>query len=520
MSQDRLQMLASRRARERSLPSAGNGGYNGATANGHGPAREAVRTPGGNEIGIPEGRVDGPILRRDQVYRRMLACADVASAVLALVIGVTLLGDYDALAPTALVGVPLVMAVSKVLGLYDRDAHLLKKTTLEEAPALFQVATFYALVIWLAEGVFVNGDLGRQQILGLWGLLFVFMLAARALARVVARQASSPERCLLVGDEATAERLREKLECTPAAHAVAVGRVSLGSSRRSNGGLPDTRRLPLLGDTDTLGLILAEYDIDRAIIAPGATDSETILDAVRMVRSLGVKVSVLPRLFEVVGSSVEFDEIEGLMLLGLRRDGLSRSSWLMKRAMDLAGASIGLMVLAPLLAATALAIRLNSPGPVLFRQTRIGREGSRFEMVKFRTMVVGADERKAELTGLNEAEGLFKIAEDPRMTRVGRFLRRSSLDELPQLINVLRGDMSLVGPRPLVPDEDLRVEGWDRRRLHVMPGMTGVWQVGTSHIPLNEMVKMDYLYGANWSLWLDLKILLRTIPHALARRGL
>src|ERR1019366_9362597 len=143
-------------------------------------------------------------------------------------------------------------------------------------------------------------------------------------------------------------------------------------------------------------------------------------------------------------------------------------------------------------------------------------------MLKFRSMVVDADELKDQLRGLNEAKGgLFKIPACPRVTRVGRFLRRTSLDELPQLLSVLTGDMSLVGPRPLVEDEDALIEGWRRRRLAVRPGMTGQWQIfGSSRIPMQEMVKIDYMYGANWSLWLDLKILLRTIPYVLSRRGL
>jgi lipopolysaccharide/colanic/teichoic acid biosynthesis glycosyltransferase len=142
-------------------------------------------------------------------------------------------------------------------------------------------------------------------------------------------------------------------------------------------------------------------------------------------------------------------------------------------------------------------------------------------MFKFRSMVRDAERIKEELRQRNEAEGgLFKITDDPRITRIGRYLRQTSLDELPQLFNVLTGDMSLVGPRPLVPDEDALIEGWERRRLAVKPGMTGLWQVyGSARIPMKEMVKIDYLYGANWSAWLDLKILLRTIPYVLSRRG-
>jgi lipopolysaccharide/colanic/teichoic acid biosynthesis glycosyltransferase len=226
-------------------------------------------------------------------------------------------------------------------------------------------------------------------------------------------------------------------------------------------------------------------------------------------------------MLEVVGSSVVFDDVEGLTLLGVRRFGLSRSAWVLKRATDLVGAALGLVVLAPLLAAIALAIKLDSRGPVLFRQQRVGRDGRLFALAKFRTMVDGAHRQQAALRDRNEADGLFKIADDPRITRVGGLLRRASLDELPQLWNVLRGQMSLVGPRPLVPEDDRRVEGWYRRRLHLMPGMTGRWQVlGSARIPLREMVKLDYLYAANWSPWLDVKILLRTIGFVLMRRGM
>ncbi len=172
--------------------------------------------------------------------------------------------------------------------------------------------------------------------------------------------------------------------------------------------------------------------------------------------------------------------------------------------------------------AIAVAIKLDSDGPIFFAQLRVGRRGERFRMLKFRTMVRDADRMKDSLRDRNEAEeGLFKIVDDPRITHVGRILRKTALDELPQLLNILRGEMSLVGPRPLVVDEDERIEGWDRQRLELLPGMTGHWQIlGPARVPLREMVAIDYLYVANWSLWTDVKILLRTVPHVIGRRGL
>jgi exopolysaccharide biosynthesis polyprenyl glycosylphosphotransferase len=230
----------------------------------------------------------------------------------------------------------------------------------------------------------------------------------------------------------------------------------------------------------------------------------------------------VPRLFEVIGSGVEIDQVEGMTLMGIR--GLTRttSTLALKRAMDITGAGLGLIVLSPVLLLAALAVKLTSPGPVLFRQPRVGRANRQFLMWKLRTMVDGADRMQDELLHLNEMEGgaMFKMADDPRVTRVGKILRRTSLDELPQLWNVLRGEMSLVGPRPLVPSENDHVMGWHRTRLDLTPGLTGPWQVmGRNSIPFQEMVKLDYLYVTDWSLWSDVKLLLRTLPVVVARRG-
>jgi exopolysaccharide biosynthesis polyprenyl glycosylphosphotransferase len=463
---------------------------------------------------IREGRGTEPARRRDTTYRRLLGVADLSSAAIAVLVGVPLLGE-DALNPLAILALPLVLMVSKVSGLYDRDEHLLRKTTLDEVPSLFWMATLYAFVIWIAGDLIHEGHFGRDQAVGVWALLFLGMLATRTLARFLARRLSAEERCVVLGDASTARWIARRLEATPSLKARVVGRVPLGPEPPSSNGMP------VLGDADGLRPLLSGR-VDRAIIVPGGSVSDDLLDVIRRVKAQGVRVSVLPRLFEVVGSSVEVDDVDGITLLAMRRYGLTRSSQVLKRALDLTGSVLALIVLAPLLAAIAIAIKLDTPGPVLFRQWRMGRDDRPFEMLKFRTMVDGADAEKAALAHLNEAGGgLFKIKEDSRVTRVGGFLRRTSLDELPQLLNVLRGQMALVGPRPLVLDEDSRIAGWQRWRLQLPPGMTGLWQVfGSARIPLNEMVKIDYLYCANWSLWLDVKVLLRTIPFVLARRGL
>jgi len=265
-----------------------------------------------------------------------------------------------------------------------------------------------------------------------------------------------------------------------------------------------------------------KLDVHRAIIAPRSADAGEMLDLVRTLKAVGVRVSVLPRLLEVVGSSVEFDDLHGVTVMGVRRFELTRSSACVKRSFDILAASLGLLAISPIMLICAIAIKLDSRGPIFFRQLRVGRHGERFHMLKFRTMVPDAEALKDGLRHRNEAqEGLFKIADDPRVTRVGKLLRKSALDELPQLFNIIRGEMSLVGPRPLVLDEDRRIEGWHRRRLELMPGMTGHWQIlGPARVPLREMVAIDYLYVANWSLWNDLKILLRTVPHVIGRRGL
>jgi exopolysaccharide biosynthesis polyprenyl glycosylphosphotransferase len=479
---------------------------------------------------IPEGHLRAAAYRREAIYRRALALADVVAAGIAVLIGVPILGQ-DALNPAALLALPLVLVVGKITGLYDRDENLIRKTTLDEVPTLFWVATLYALLIWLAGNLIVQGEFGRDQAVGVWGLLFVGMVAMRAGARQAARASSGEERCLVLGDTATANWISRRFAETAGLKARVICRAPLPLEGEANGrpelngnghaNLLNGNGDANLDDGGLAGLVMSNQ-IERVIIASRAASSDDVLNTTRRLKSMGVRVSVLPRLPEIVGASVELDDVDGVTLLGMHRFGLTHSSGAVKRGFDFVGSGVGLILLSPFLAAIAITIKLNSRGPVLFRQRRMGRNGVPFEMLKFRTMVDGADGQKAALSTRNEADGgLFKIKDDPRITRVGNGLRRFSLDELPQLINVLRGEMSLVGPRPLVLDEDCRIEGWQRSRLELPPGMTGPWQVfGSARIPLNEMVKIDYLYGAKWSLWLDVKTLLRTVAFVLGRRGL
>jgi exopolysaccharide biosynthesis polyprenyl glycosylphosphotransferase len=386
---------------------------------------------------------------------------------------------------------------------------------LDEAPKLLQWATLCALVAWLAGGLIVRGELDRHEAMVLWLALAVFLLLARAVSRAVSLRVAAAERCLFIGDEMSAETIRAKLT-GGGVKADVVAHLDLDKvAPWSTDSFSEARLAEIRDLAQTL-------DVHRAIIAPRSVDAGEMLNLVRTLKAVGVRVSVLPRLLEVVGSSVEFDDLHGVTVMGVRRFDLTRSSAAFKRTFDLIGASLGLLAVSPLLAVIAVAIKLDSRGPVFFGQQRVGRHGHRFQMLKFRTMVPDAEALKDSLRHRNEAqEGLFKIAEDPRVTRVGRLLRQSALDELPQLWNIVRGEMSLVGPRPLVIDEDERIAGWHRRRLELMPGMTGPWQIlGPARVPLREMVAIDYLYVANWSLWSDIKILLRTIPHVLGRHGL
>ena len=260
---------------------------------------------------------------------------------------------------------------------------------------------------------------------------------------------------------------------------------------------------------------------DEVILNEGDFDEQTVFDIVEAAHRTGVKVRLAPRTTELLVQRGEYVPGQGVPLFELRPPILAGADWVVKRSFDVLVSGVVVLVGTPLWLAIAAAIKLDSRGPILYRDRRIGVGEREFGMLKFRTMVEGAAEQQQELEEQNEAPGaLFKIRDDPRVTRVGRVLRKLSLDELPQLLNVLGGEMSLVGPRPLPLRDYERLDAWHRKRYLVLPGITGLWQIsGRSNLNFDDLVRLDFYYIENWSIWLDISILVKTIPAVLGRRG-
>ena len=466
--------------------------------------------------GISEARGPSACLRRDALFRRTLLIADLLAVVGAFVMTVEFSHRSVALTWYALAALPIVVVCAKLLGLYDRDEALIRKTTLDEAPKLFELATLVALLGWLAGGMFVSGHLDRHEALFLWLSLAVLLVVMRAGARQLALRIAPIERCLFIGDELSAETIRSRLTGHGGVRADLVAHLDLDKvGPWSTDSFSEARLAEIRDLAQTL-------DVHRAIIAPRSVDAGEMLNLVRTLKAVGVRVSLLPRLLEVVGSSVEFDDLHGVTVMGVRRFDLTRSSARFKRIFDLLGASIGLhRDLAPAGGdrdrhqarqprSRALPPAPRGPARQALLHAQVPHHGHQRRGAQGRP----AGPQRGQGRALQDRRG---PARDPRRPapapqRAGRAA---------QLWNIVRGEMSLVGPRPLVVDEDQRVEGWHRRRLELMPGMTGPWQIlGPARVPLREMVAIDYLYVANWNLWSDVKILLRTVPHVLCRRGL
>jgi exopolysaccharide biosynthesis polyprenyl glycosylphosphotransferase len=281
------------------------------------------------------------------------------------------------------------------------------------------------------------------------------------------------------------------------------------------------RGLPQLGSLDRLATILAQTRPDELILSEGDFDEETVLEVVETAHGAGVKVRLAPKTTELLVERGHYVPGRGVPLFELRAPVLAGTDWLVKRTFDLAVSVVLVVCGLPVWLLIAAAIKLDSPGPVLYRDRRIGVGEREFGMLKFRTMITGAAERQLELEERNEAAGaLFKIREDPRVTGVGRVLRKLSVDEVPQLLNVLAGEMSLVGPRPLPLRDYEKLEAWHRKRYLVLPGITGLWQIsGRSNLTFDDLVRLDFYYIENWSIWLDIGILAKTPVAVFSGRG-
>ena len=284
---------------------------------------------------------------------------------------------------------------------------------------------------------------------------------------------------------------------------------------------PSIGPVPAIAGLDQLPRLIIAYNIDEVIVTLPWTNHQRILAVFQQCEQLGVRARTVPDLFQLSLNRVDVEDLGGVPVIGLKSVSIRGVSLLIKRSLDLGVAGLTVLLLAPLMLICALAIKLDSPGPIIFRQERMGRHGKAFVVFKFRSMRESAEAEKVNLLELNEMRGpLFKMRVDPRTTRVGRFLRRSSLDELPQLFNVLRGEMSIVGPRPHTQAEVSQYQTWQLQVLEAPPGLTGLAQVsGRSQLSFDEQCLLDIYYIENWSPALDVKIMLRTVPKMLSGEG-
>jgi exopolysaccharide biosynthesis polyprenyl glycosylphosphotransferase len=406
--------------------------------------------------------------------------------------------------------------------LYERDRQQIVVSTLDEwrdfLNALSIVCLLEAIATDTIQASHTLLPASTSTIGVFWGSSLVLLPLARAAMRHGTFPAiNAQQSTLIVGAGRVGQMLALKIEKHREYNLRLVGFLDDEPHALD----PGLEHVPVLGGEDDLVDLIRAHNVSRVILAFSRRSAEGLLEVIRASGLRDVHLSIVPRYFEIIASTVQIVDVEGIPVIEVPAPRLSRLARFSKRCLDLFLTVPGFILIAPMFLLIALMIKLDSRGPVFFKQPRMGREQRVFEIVKFRTMYVGAEDMRDGLLADNESTGpLFKIRDDPRVTRVGAWVRRLSLDELPQLLNVLKGEMSLVGPRPFVVYEDDKIAGWARRRLDLTPGITGLWQVlGRNDIGFDEMVKLDYLYVNNWSLWWDVKLLLRTAPVVFSRRG-
>lgn len=414
--------------------------------------------------------------------------------------------------------------------------------------ALFQIRGFYRLPRWttlLDETLgIVNGATTAMALVVLYSflqrfypsrLIFIYawliviglLILKRIVVRLVREQmwlrGIGVDRVLVVGSGRAGQRLMQFLIGQPRLGYQVVGFID-DTPPPDNWGIATDRRVVRprhLGSCEQVRDIVRNFDVDEVIIALPPTAHEQMNQIMTACRVEDIDFKLVPDLFEMAMDRLNIHEVAGLPLIGLKPARIAGWNYAMKRTLDVLLSSTVLIVGSIPAAIMAIAIKLDSDGPVLFRQERVGRDGKRFTCYKFRTMVKDAEQLQAQLSQeYNVDRRLAKLKDDPRRTRVGKFLRKTSLDEFPQFFNILVGEMSLVGPRPPVPAEVAEYDEWHLGRLLVTPGLTGLWQVsGRSNLTFDEMVRLDLYYAEHWSLWLDIKIMLRTIPALVTARG-
>jgi exopolysaccharide biosynthesis polyprenyl glycosylphosphotransferase len=412
---------------------------------------------------------------------------------------------------------PLYLLALAAYGLYRRSGRRLHATSFPDLSPLVHALGVGAIaslaVSALASDQFGTSKAGWEEV-ALISLSAVFLvpLGRAALGICLRRSPTYAPRVVIVGSGLVAASLARRLQRSAGVQVLGF----VDDEPHAPNGLP----CRYLGSIRDLPQACEETGADRVVVAFSKSSPASVIDILRKLGP-GIRISVVPRLFELLTWHSQVEEVSGLTLMDVAPPQLGPFDLALKRALDIAVSSLLLLAQLPLFASIAIAIKATSKGPVLFRQDRTGRGGRVFQMFKFRTMEEGADKAKIDLRERNEVEWpLFKLRDDPRVTKVGRFLRKTSLDELPQLVNVFLGQMSLVGPRPFVPEESARLDGWAARRFDVRPGMTGLWQIsGRNDLPAEELRQLDYAYVASWSLWWDLKILWHTPGSVFRRHG-
>jgi exopolysaccharide biosynthesis polyprenyl glycosylphosphotransferase len=463
---------------------------------------------------------------RQRKLVRFLVASDFLSLSTAAVLALAITSQFSKSMDTALVWFGSTVGLTALMlgfyKLYERDRQQIAVSTLDEVLDFFHALTLVSFVeLCLGQTLSIGAfdEIGATTIFIFWlvalGLLPTFRGALR---HFVVPHLNTPQNAVIVGAGFVGQSLAMKIRKHPEYNLRIVGFLD-DDPHPLDDALND---LPVIAGEEELLSVIRRYKISRVVLAFSKRSPQYVLDVIRSAGLEDVHISIVPRYFELVAGNAGMGDVEGIPVLELPAPGLSRLARFTKRTMDLALTVPGLLLLAPVFGIVAVAIKIDSRGPVFFRQLRMGRDHETFSIYKFRTMVDGAESMRDDLLEHNEYEAgpLFKIKSDPRVTGVGAILRKLSLDELPQLLNVVKGEMSLVGPRPFVIHEDEKIDGWARRRLNLTPGITGVWQVlGRNDIPFSEMVKLDYLYVTNWSLWWDIKLLLRTVPIVFTRRG-